>query len=159
MSDKPQRPAVGRYHGFDHITFYVANAMQAASWYVARLGFVPVAYKGLETGSRDVVTHVIAQDQILFAFCSPLNPTGEANHELGAHVAKHGDGVKDVAFEVDDCRGIYQKAVERGAKSIKAPYELTDAEGTVILATVQTYGDTTHTFVQRSGMYSDSLSC
>lgn len=149
-----QRPEVGRYHGFDHVTFYVSNALQAASWYITRFGFVPVAYKGLETGSRDVVTHVVQQDQILFAFSSALNPAGEANKELGSHISAHGDGVKDVAFEVDDCRGIYKKAVERGAKSIREPYELSDADGTVVLATVQTYGDTTHTFVQRSGTYS-----
>lgn len=150
MATTQPRPEVGRYRGFDHVTFYVSNALQAASWYITRFGFTPVAYKGLETGSRDVVTHVIQQDQIIYAFSSALNPAGEANKEFGAQISLHGDGVKDVAFEVEDCRAIYKKAVDRGAKSIKEPYELTDADGTVILATIQTYGDTTHTFVQRS---------
>jgi len=77
-----------------------------------------------------------------------LNPTG--NEEWYKEYALHGDGVKDVAFTVDDAAGIYKKAVERGAVSVKEPYELKDDEGTVIMATVKTYGDTTHTFVQRN---------
>lgn len=85
--------------------------------------------------------------QILFAFTSPLNP---GNHEFAAELEKHGDGVKDVAFSVDDAAGIYHKAVERGAKSVKEPETLRDDNGFVVIASVQTYGDTIHTFVQRS---------
>lgn len=32
---------------------------------------------------------------------------------------------------------------------MKAPYELKDEHGVVVLATIQTYGDCTHTFVER----------
>lgn len=82
----------------------------------------------------------------MFAFTSPLNP---GSHEFAAELERHGDGVKDVAFHVDDAVGIYTKAVERGAKSWKAPETLKDDNGSVIVASVQTYGDTVHTFVQR----------
>ena len=64
-------------------------------------------------------------------------------------MAKHGDGVKDVAFTVDDAAGIYGKATERGATSVMEPTKFEDEDGFVIMATVRTYGDTTHTFVQR----------
>jgi len=148
---KGKKPEIGHYHGFDHVTFYVSNAFQAATWYVARLGFKAVAYKGLETGSREVVSHVVQQDKIVFVFSSALNPSGAISAEFGKHVSTHGDGVKDIAFEVDDVRGIYKKAVERGAKSVQEPTEISDANGTVLLASIQTYGDTTHTFVQRNG--------
>lgn len=57
--------------------------------------------------------------------------------------------MKDVAFLVDDAAGIYQKSVERGAKSVKAPETLKDENGSVVVASVQTYNDTIHTFVQR----------
>jgi len=77
---------------------------------------------------------------------SPLNPNHE---EFSAHHAKHGDGVKDVAFSVDDAAGIYNKAVSRGATGVREPETLTDDNGTVIVASVKTYGDTIHTFVQR----------
>lgn len=57
--------------------------------------------------------------------------------------------MKDVAFTVDDAAGIYNKAISRGAKSVREPYEMKDDNGTVLCASVQTYGDTIHTFVQR----------
>ena len=44
--------------------------------------------------------------------------------------------MKDVAFHVDDATGIYQKAVERGAKSVREPEELRDENGVVVLASV-----------------------
>jgi len=49
---------------------------------------------------------------------------------------KHGDGVHDVAFHVDDATGIYNKAVSRGAKSVAEPKELKDENGSIIIASV-----------------------
>ena len=82
----------------------------------------------------------------MYAFTSPLNP-GETT--FAKELENHGDGVKDVAFLVDDAAGIYNKAVQRGAKGVKPPEELKDENGSVVVATVQTYGDTCHTFVER----------
>jgi 4-hydroxyphenylpyruvate dioxygenase len=82
----------------------------------------------------------------LYAFTSPLNP---GNTAFATELERHGDGAKDVAFLVDDATGIFEKAVSRGAKAVKEPQTLTDEFGTVIVSTVQTYGDTTHTFVER----------
>ncbi len=148
FTEKGERPSVGKFHGFDHIEFWVGNAYQASAYYVARMGFKRVAYKGLETGSRDVASHVVQQGRMVFVFSSTLKPN---DGPMAASLAAHGDGAKDVAFHVDDVRGIYAKAVERGAKSIREPFEMSDEHGTVVLATVQTYGDTWHTFVQRDG--------
>jgi len=145
--DRGVKPEVGKYFGYDHLHFWVGNAKQAAAWYIARMGFKPFAYRGLETGSREVVTHVIRQNKIIFAFSSPLNP---GNKVFGDHLVTHGDGVKDVAFTVDDTRGIYNQAIKAGAKSIMEPTEQKDKFGSVVLASIQTYGDTIHTFVQRN---------
>jgi 4-hydroxyphenylpyruvate dioxygenase len=146
--EKPtERPEIGVFHGFDHMTFWVGNAMQAASFYCARFGFEYIAYEGLETGNRDFCTHVVKNGQACFAFKSPLTPNG--SEEFTKHHSQHGDGVKDVAFTVDNAAGIYEKAVQRGATSVRAPETLKDDHGSVIVATVKTYGDTTHTFVQR----------
>jgi catechol 2,3-dioxygenase-like lactoylglutathione lyase family enzyme len=59
--DKGPKPAIGNYYGFDHVLWWVGNAKQAAEWYCVKFGFEPVAYRGLETGHRDVVSHVIKQ--------------------------------------------------------------------------------------------------
>jgi len=140
------RPEGGRYLGFDHIHFYVGNAKQAASFYTARLGFEPLAYRGLETGSREIVTHVLKQGQIVLALSSYLLPK---ENEIGARVMMKGDAVKDVAFTVDDCRSIYAKAIARGAKSLLEPVEENDQFGSVVRATILTYGDTAHSFIER----------
>jgi len=145
-SDKGPKPDLGQYFGFDHITFWVGNAKQAAVFYTTRLGFKEVAYSGLETGNRDIASHVVQQDKVYFVFKSPLNP---GNEEFAKAMLQHGDGAKDVAFTVDDCRGIYQKALERGARSVKEPYELSDANGTVVLATIQTVRVPVFTFMLR----------
>lgn len=142
-----ERPAIGKFFGFDHVTFWVGNAKQAATYYTTRLGFEFHSYQGLETGNRQYCTHVVSNGDVRFAFKTCLNPTG--HEEFNAHLAKHGDGVKDVAFTVDDAAGIYGKAVERGATSVMEPTKFEDEDGFVIMATVKTYGDTTHTFVQR----------
>jgi 4-hydroxyphenylpyruvate dioxygenase len=87
----------------------------------------------------------VKNGKVLFAFTSPLNP---GNTEFTESLNKHGDGVHDVAFTVDDCKSIYEKAVSRGAKSVREPEELKDEQGTTIVASIQTYGDTVHTFVE-----------
>jgi 4-hydroxyphenylpyruvate dioxygenase len=138
----------GKFLAFDHIHFWVGNAKQAADWYIARFGFEPLAYRGLETGSKDIVTHVIKQDKIIFAFSSALKP---GNKEMGAHQEAHGDGVKDVAFRVDDATAIFNAAVANGATPVQKPTEIKcEKDGSIVLASVQTYGDTIHTFVQRN---------
>lgn len=146
--------------GYDHVTWYVGNAKQVASWYVTRMGFKIVAYRGLETGSRYVASCVVANGHVKFLLTSPIRglasldsntPATEKRQieEIHAHLEKHGDAVKDVAFEVDDARTVYSNAVAKGAISVQAPITTHDDDGQVVTATIQTYGDTTHTFVER----------
>jgi 4-hydroxyphenylpyruvate dioxygenase len=56
----------------------------------------------------------------------------------------------DVAFEVDDVDSIYSAAISSGADVISAPRDISDAHGSVRLATIRTYGDTTHTLIQKN---------
>ena len=96
-------------NGTDYIEFYVGNAKQAAIYYMAAFGFEQVAYKGPETGSRDVVSYVLQQGKIRFVLTSALHP----EHEISRHVALHGDGVKVLALWVDDAEKSYYTALER----------------------------------------------
>ncbi|XP_069475691.1 4-hydroxyphenylpyruvate dioxygenase [Ambystoma mexicanum] len=144
-TDKGEQHERGRFVSFHSVTLWVGNAKQAASFYCSKMGFEPFAYKGLETGCREVVSHVVKQDKIIFAFVSPLNP---GNKEMGEHLMKHGDGVKDVAFSVEDCDFLVQKARESGATVVKEPWIEEDKYGKVKFAVLQTYGDTTHTLVE-----------
>lgn len=58
------QPNGGKFIAFDHITFYVGNAKQAASYYTTRLGFEPLAYQDLETGHRQFAKHVVKQNKV-----------------------------------------------------------------------------------------------
>ncbi|XP_074467509.1 4-hydroxyphenylpyruvate dioxygenase [Sebastes fasciatus] len=149
-TDKGEKHAKGKFVKFHHVTFWVGNAKQAASFYSDKMGFEALAYKGLETGSREVVSHVIRQDKIIFVFESPLNP---GNEVMGEHLIKHGDGVKDIAFQVEDCDFLIKTARERGAVIVKEPWVEQDSQGRVKYAVVQTYGDTTHTFIEYLSPY------
>uniref|UniRef100_A0A672G687 4-hydroxyphenylpyruvate dioxygenase n=1 Tax=Salarias fasciatus TaxID=181472 RepID=A0A672G687_SALFA len=129
---------------------YFVTVSQAASFYCDKMGFEPLAYKGLETGSREVVYHAIKQDKIIFVFASPLNP---GNEEMGEHMMKHGDGVKDIAFQVEDLDFLIKTAKERGAAIVREPWVEQDSHGKVKYAMLQTYGDTTHTLIEYLGPY------
>jgi len=149
--DKGPKPERGRFLRFDHIEWWVGNAKQAASYYCARLGFEPLAYQGLETGSRKVASHVVRQKDTIFVFKSAYEPGSEECKIMGEHLVAHGDGVKDVAFSVEDLDGIMEKCKAKGVKVVKDIWTEEDDGGKVRFATVQTYGDTTHTFVERAG--------
>ena len=131
--------------GFHHAIFWVGNAKQAAQWYSSRFGFEHLAYSGLETGEREVCTHVVRNGGVVYALQSPLNP---GSTEFGAHMEKHGDGVRDIVFQVEDARKVFEHAVSNGAKAVREPEEIKDENGSMIVATVQTYGDTVHTLLQ-----------
>lgn len=145
-TDKGPKPEAGSFKCFDHITFWVGNAKQAAAYYCTHMGCEYIAYKGLETGSREYVGHVVGQDKIRLVFQSPYNPGEKV---MGEHLMLHGDGVKDIAFCVENLDAIFEKAKDRGAKVVQKIWEENDECGTVRYATVQTFGDTTHTFVER----------
>jgi 4-hydroxyphenylpyruvate dioxygenase len=129
----------------DYVEFWVGNAKQAAYYFASAYGFEPIAYKGLETGSRDVVSYYMRSGDINVVLTGTLHP----DTEIANHVRVHGDGVKDIAMRVDSAEQAYQEAVKRGAVSAMAPTEFTDEHGTVRMAAIKTYGDTIHTFVER----------
>ena len=96
---------------FDYIEFYVGNAKQAAYYFSHAWGFTPIAYAGLETGVRDRSSYVLEQGNVRFVLTYPLGPEGE----MAEHVNLHGDGVKVVAFRVDDAEQAYRETTKRGA--------------------------------------------
>ena len=131
--------------GWDHLEFWVGNAKQAAYFYEHAFGFAPVAYSGPETGVRDRASYVLAQGDIRFVVTSALRP----DHDVARHAHAHGDGVKDVAFQVTDATDAYRQALQRGARGVTEPHWLEDEDGRVEIASIGTYGETVHSFVNR----------
>ena len=120
-------------NGTDYIELFVGNAKQASLYYRAAFGFQLIAYRGPETGVRDRASYLLVQDKIRFVLTTPLSPDGE----IAAHILRHGDGVKDLAFWVDDAREAYAKALERGAVSVHEPRVVTDKDGEVVIVTAE----------------------
>ncbi len=133
--------------GTDYIELYVSNARQAAHYYKSAFGFQSLAYKGLETGSREQESYAVVQDKIRLVLTSPLK-SGTA---MGRHIDKHGDGVKVIALHVEYATYAYETAMSQGAQSYLEPVTEEDDNGKVILAGIHTYGEVVHIFVERNG--------
>ncbi|MCW3012653.1 MAG: hppD [Solirubrobacterales bacterium] len=133
-------------NGIDHIELWVGNAAQAAYFYEHAFGFRRVAYAGLETGVRDRSTHVLEQGRIRLVLTGALS----SDSPIARHHARHGDGVRSIALSVPDVDHAYAEALARGARGVDMPSTRTDEHGSVRLASIATYGETLHTFVDRS---------
>jgi 4-hydroxyphenylpyruvate dioxygenase len=133
--------------GIDHVEFWVGNARQAVAYYRALWGFTPVAYAGLETGVRDRASYVIKRNDITFVITAPLTPDGE----IAEHVHRHGDGVHDIAFLVDDAASAWRETTTRGARSYLEPGELDGGDdGVLRQSAIHAYGEVVHSFVERN---------
>ncbi|MCG9893958.1 MAG: 4-hydroxyphenylpyruvate dioxygenase [Fimbriimonadaceae bacterium] len=133
--------------GVDHIHFWVNNARQAAWFYHHHFGFDIRAYSGLETGSRDQTSWLLQQQDLRFVLTAPLRP----GHPMAEPIGRHGDFVRDIAFRVEDVERSFAVAVERGAEPAMAPTVFEDEHGRVVKASIRTYGDTLHSFIDRTG--------
>jgi 4-hydroxyphenylpyruvate dioxygenase len=132
-------------NGTDFVEFYVGNAKQASHYYRSAFGFQLVAYRGPETGTRDRASYLLQQNKVRLVLTSALAP----DHPVAAHVALHGDGVRDIALWVDNAERAFELAIERGARQAQKPTVLRDDFGEVVIAGIHTYGDTIHTLVER----------
>jgi 4-hydroxyphenylpyruvate dioxygenase len=135
-----------RLKDIDHVEFYVGNAYQAAYFWQHAFGFRPTAYAGLETGSRRVTSRVLEQGKIRFVFTGTYRP----DTEVAAHHLVHGDGVKAIAFQVDDVEQAYQATTSRGALGVLEPSETRDEFGVLRSSAIAAYGDTLHKFIDRA---------
>jgi 4-hydroxyphenylpyruvate dioxygenase len=130
---------------FDHIHIFADSAKQSAFLLANRFGFTPWAYRGPETGWRESVSLVVKQGEVFVQLSCPLL----SSSPIADHVKRHGFSVKDVAFRVPNAESCYYEALKRGAVAVSSPTEWSDSNGSVICASIRTYGDTIHTFIER----------
>ena len=131
---------------FDSVEFWVGNAKQAAYFYQHALGFRPVASSTLKTGNKEFASYVLQQGNAKVVVSSNYRP----GHQIGKHHELHGDGVKVIALETRDVQKAWDVSLERGGTGVSAPEELKDDYGTVYCATIKTYGDVVHKFINRT---------
>ncbi len=131
---------------WDCIELWVGNARTTAGFLMSAFGFECTAFAGAETGMRSKASYVLEQGSIRFVVSGAL----DAGSPIADHVRRHGDGVHDLAWLVDDVDATFDAAVARGADAVREPWDETDDTGTLRLAQVAAYGETVHTFVDRS---------
>ena len=131
--------------GIDYVEFYVGNAKQSAHYFKSAFGFQSEAYSGLETGNRENISFVIKQEKIRLVLTSSY----KSNSAVSKHWDKHGDGVKVIAFWVEDATKSFKETVKRGAKPYMKPTKEEDGNGYVIRSGIHTYGETVHLFIER----------
>ena len=133
----------------DYVQFYVGNAKQAAYFYAQCFGFEIEQVSDLTTGNRDTASYLLTQGNIRFLLSTGLTKDSPIQDEVGLY----GDGIKDIAFTVDNAAAAYEQALKNGAESAYEPVESTDEHGTVVKAGIKTMGRVWHTFVSRSEKY------
>jgi 4-hydroxyphenylpyruvate dioxygenase len=136
MNDVPLRK-------IDHVRFFVGNARQSAFFYRNAFGFDVIGYAGLETKVKHEAGYILRQGDVTFVLTSPLSQEHPDAHRL----LQHGDGVMDIALDVENVKTTYEAAIANGAKSVAPPKSIEDDHGRYDSATIHAYGDTTHTFV------------
>ena len=132
-------------NGTDFVEFYCGNAKQASHYYRTAFGFQLVGYRGPETGVRDRASYLLVQGKVRFVLTSAMGPESP----IAQHHLQHGDGVRDLALWVDDCRQAFAYATAHGALAVHAPEVQKDGDGEVVIAAIRTYGDTIHSLVER----------
>jgi 4-hydroxyphenylpyruvate dioxygenase len=132
--------------GWDHIEWWVGNARAVTAWLTSGYGFEVVAYSGPETGVADRVSYVLAQGDVRFVVTAGLT----ADSEISRHVLRHGDGIRHLAWRVEDAFQVATRAAANGASVVAEPTSVKEAAGTVTTAAIATYGETRHLFVERS---------
>jgi 4-hydroxyphenylpyruvate dioxygenase len=132
--------------GWDAVVFVVGNATQTSHYFQSAFGMELVAYSGPETGNRDHKAFVLESGACRFVVKGGVAP----GSRLLEHHRAHGDGVVDIALEVPDVDRCLEQARSAGARILQEPHYLSDEHGTVRMAAIATYGDTSHSLVDRS---------
>ncbi|GAA3365739.1 4-hydroxyphenylpyruvate dioxygenase [Saccharopolyspora gregorii] len=130
----------------DAVVFVVGNATQSALFYQVAFGMELVAYRGPEQGERDHKAYVLKSGSARFVLLGAVDP----DSPLADHHRAHGDGVVDLALEVQDVDRCVEHARSQGATVLEEPHERSDEHGVVRVAAIATYGETRHTLIDRS---------
>jgi 4-hydroxyphenylpyruvate dioxygenase len=146
MAHETETTDVFPVKGVDYLQFLVGNAKQAAHYYSTAFGMKCVAYRGPEQGYRDHAEYVLVSGSARFLITGAVH----AGASGADHVAKHSDGISDIALAVPDVDKAFAHAVSAGARPVSEPHDVGDGHGTVRVAAIAAYGDTIHSLVDRS---------
>ena len=123
---------------FDHIHFYVENAMECRDWFREKLGFKTITSQTSQHTHKEVIN----RGHVYFVLSSAITPASPVNKFLSLHPP----GVADVAFRVRDINSVVSKAVVNGAEILQPIQQNLDG---LKWAKISGWGDLTHTLIQK----------
>lgn len=127
----------------DYIEFYVGNLFQSSLFYKNVMGFTPLAHT--ENSIKNENSILLKQNNIYIILTSALTPYSPVAH----HVHEHGDAIKDIAFSTKNATYAFESALRHGAKAILEPITIEEDDCKIIKATIATFGNTHHSFIER----------
>lgn len=135
--------------GVDHVEFLVDDAEAWARYHEDKLGMVRRAQGDASTGLKGRKGIVVGQGRVNFLFAEAQGDSPEASF-IREQVAKHGNGVHDIAFKVKDVATALEHARKQGCRIIRD----IDSHSAFIGGSIGVYGDTLHTFIERHDVHS-----
>lgn len=128
-----------------YVELYVFNAFQAANFFRNVLGFDVIGYGGPETGLHDKVSYIVVQGEMKVIISSSISN----DSPILQHVFLHNDSIKDIAFSCKNVKRAFESCVRLGAIPILEPIEINDGKAKIIKASVRTFGDIVHSFIEQ----------
>lgn len=119
--------------------------MQALYFYQTAFGFKLMGYKYNDEGIQDQTSFLLEQNNVHIILTSATTH----GSLVANYIHYHGDSISDIAFEVEDIESVFIRAIKNGAKLIQEPVEVYDKNGKIKKASISTFGDTIHTFIER----------
>ncbi|MDE5069496.1 MAG: 4-hydroxyphenylpyruvate dioxygenase [Trichodesmium sp. St16_bin4-tuft] len=123
---------------FDHIHFYVENAIESRDWFREKLGFKAIASKTSQHTQKEIIN----RGQVYFALSSAITPASPVTNFLSLHPP----GVADVAFRVRDITSVVANAAANGAEILQPIQENLNG---LKWAKISGWGDLTHTLIEK----------
>jgi 4-hydroxymandelate synthase len=134
------------FDGIDHLELYVKHLEEATELFCSGFGFHVMSRSSPQTGASGRTSVQLQQGGVSVVLTQGLTASDEATD----YVARHGDGVKDVALRTPDAAAAFHEAVGRGAVPVREPRVYTGPHGRLVRATVASpVGDLVHSFIQR----------
>lgn len=125
----------------DYIELYIGNLSEAVQFYQTTFNFTPIAYLNQKDRSSILIQH----SAIRFV----LTTSNDPNSNISKFIYTHGDGVKDIAFITHNITQCLKSATQNGNQIISNLRTYGESAEQIMTATIQVFGDITHTFIQR----------
>lgn len=96
---------------------YVQDHAETVAYFTSAMDFTPTAAAFAEPGRAARTSTLLTSGSARLVITSPSHP---ADH-VAAHLARHGEGVADIAFGCADVTAAHRRAVAAGATSLFPP--------------------------------------